>query len=700
MLLSKLKSKPFLGNWHYFLIASIIVIAASDNKFLFIPLGVLVVYLFLRQKQIFIPILIVCCYLFCLTNISNLKKLADDKYYDAKIVETKNNGYIIKIKTNKVRIVDYNNEFKPGDIVNIKFKRESSSLKSYETDFDYARYLKTQGIIYQAKVIDVKLVKSSISINIIKNKMIEFYKEKLSPDAFNYISTMVLSSNSLDENLKEGYSVLGISYILAISGMHIIFLYKIISWILFKIFRYYRSIIPISILAIYVILIGFPPACIRALLFLILSKLNEKGEKQYTKMDLLAISFMLMVSIRPFYIYNTGFILSFLVSFVILFINPIIKNMSFLKKNYISFLIIYLSTIPVVTTFQNKISLFALLFSPILGLVVSYLLLPLCYVIAVFPFLDVIFKYIFIFLNEYIINLSNLSISISIPSFNFIMYVIYYLLYSILIISIRNKKNIFKQLIVFLIYLAVLININIITPLTKITFIDVGQGDSCLIKQRNNKGNILIDAYNSLDYLKSTGINEIDTLIITHSDNDHIKEANEVIEYFKVKNIYYPIYDDKCKEILNDKGTGIKNNTRFIVGEIEFEALGPIDDLDNVNSNSLVVKMNLDNKSFLFTGDMTKEEEKTLVDSYGKILKSDVLKVAHHGSRTSSDDLFLSYVAPKYSIISVADNNNYGLPNDEIVDKLKKISSVYMTKNNGNISFIIYKNKMTLLTYR
>ena len=110
--------------------------------------------------------------------------------------------------------------------------------------------------------------------------------------------------------------------------------------------------------------------------------------------------------------------------------------------------------------------------------------------------------------------------------------------------------------------------------------------------------------------------------------------------------------------------------------------------------------MNLNNKTFLFTGDMTKEEEKTLVDYYGIDLKSDVLKVAHHGSRTSSDDLFISYVAPKYSIISVADNNNYGLPNDEIVDKLSKISTVYMTKNNGNISFIVYKNKITLLTYR
>ena len=120
MLLSKLKSKPFLGNWHYFLIASIIIIAASENSLLFIPLGVLAIYLFFRKKQIIVPILIVCCYLFCLTNISNLKKLADDKYYDAKIVETKNNGYIIKIKTNKVRIVDYNNEFTPGDIVNIK----------------------------------------------------------------------------------------------------------------------------------------------------------------------------------------------------------------------------------------------------------------------------------------------------------------------------------------------------------------------------------------------------------------------------------------------------------------------------------------------------------------------------------------------------------------------------------------------------
>lgn len=700
MLLNKLKQKPFLGNWHYFLIASIFIIAASENKLFFIPLGLFIIFIYLRKKQIFIPILIICCYLFCVSNLSNLKNITDEKYYEAKVVETKSNGYVIKIKTNKVRIVDYNNEFTPGDIVNIKFKRENNFLKSYDTDFDYSRYLKTQGIAYQAKVIEVTLVKKSISINSLKDKLLKYYEKNLAPDSFSYVSAMVLSNNNLDSDLKEGYSTLGISYILAISGMHIIFLYKIISWLLFKIFRYYKSLIPIVILAIYVMLIGFPPSCIRALLFLILTKLNEKGDKQYTKMDLLSFSFMMMVSIRPFYIYNTGFILSFLVSFVILFLNPIIKNLTPLKKNYVSFLIIYLSTIPVVSSFQNKISLFALVFSPILGVVVSYLLMPLCYILAIFPFLDIFIKYIFIFLNSYIIKLSNLSINIAIPSFNFIMYLIYYLLYSFLIISMRNKKNIFKPVLIFTIYLGIIININALTPFNKITFIDVGQGDSCLIKQKNNKGNILIDAYNCMDYLKSTGISKIDTLIITHSDNDHINEANEIIDYFKVSNIYYPIYDEKCKEILNGKGNGIKNGVNFVIGDIAFDVLGPIDDLDQVNSNSLVVKMNLDNKSFLFTGDMTEDEEMMLVDSYKNNLKSDVLKVAHHGSKTSSNDLFLSYVAPKYSIISVSANNNYGLPNASIVDKLNKISNVYMTKNNGNITFIIYKNKMTLLTYR
>ena len=125
--------------------------------------------------------------------------------------------------------------------------------------------------------------------------------------------------------------------------------------------------------------------------------------------------------------------------------------------------------------------------------------------------------------------------------------------------------------------------------------------------------------------------------------------------------------------------------------------------LNAINNNSLVCKLVYKNFSMLFTGDIEKIAEEAILTKYLKnlgVLKSDVLKVALHGSWTSSDDLFISYVAPKYSIISVAENNNYGLPNDEIVDKLSKISTVYMTKNNGNISFIVYKNKITLLTYR
>lgn len=207
---------------------------------------------------------------------------------------------------------------------------------------------------------------------------------------------------------------------------------------------------------------------------------------------------------------------------------------------------------------------------------------------------------------------------------------------------------------------------------------------------------MVIDAYNSFDYLKRMGISKIDYLILTHSDEDHIKDAKSIISYFNVKNIYYPYYDNG---FMDYEGTKIKYKDSFFLGKYKVNVLAPIKEYEDKNSNSLVLHFNIDGFTFLFTGDMTIEEENDVIEVYNNKIQADVLKVGHHGSNTSTQEKFLELVQPKYSIISVKKDNSYHLPSEDVLYRLKQKSRVLTTMDCGNITFYIY-NKMWLLPYR
>ena len=244
-------------------------------------------------------------------------------------------------------------------------------------------------------------------------------------------------------------------------------------------------------------------------------------------------------------------------------------------------------------------------------------------------------------------------------------------------------------------YLFFINNIKLINPYNLITFIDVGQGDSTLIELSHNRGTMLIDAYNCIDFLKSKGIKKIDYLILTHSDDDHIKQASEIIDYYNVKNIMIPYYDDG----FNIEGCRLRKGDYFYLDDVRVNIIAPIRGYEDNNSNSLVLKFNIDGYSFLFTGDMTIQEEDDLIKSNIN-LKSNVLKVGHHGSKTSSQKDFIRFVNPDYSVISVKRDNYYGLPDLEVVSLLEQTSTVLQTKDCGNIEFYIYDNVMKVKPYR
>lgn len=695
-LLKKLRDKPFCNNFHFILFAVILLFLSISYSFFYIFLILYLIFIYKKIKMI-IPIIICLILLIARIFIFEINTLSNKDEYICKIVDVNDDGYIIKTDNIKVKIYDKNLKYKPGDYISCNIIIQDVSNKSYDTDFNYKLYLKSNGIKYIGYIKNDEFIKKGASLNIIKYNISNYLKNSLSSISYDYVNAIVLSVNNLDSCLKDGYSILGLSHILAISGFHIMLLFKLLEIVIFKLFRSYKKSIPIIVITIYVAIIGFPKSCLRALLFLILKEVNNYGKIKYTSLDILSISFIFMEFLNPYNIYNQGFILSYLVSFILIFLNEIVKVKNKIINTFLSYSIIYFITLPIVISFSHSISIFALLFSPVLTIIVTYTIIPISYILVVVPKLDIVLKYVFIFINEYIIGLSNNAILINIGSFNIFKYIIYYALFVLALIAIIKNKNKIKYISLFIIYILILINVKLITPYHKITFIDVGQGDSALIELAFNKGNVLIDAFNSLDYLKAEGINKIDYLILTHSDNDHIRDAEEIIEYYNIKNVLYPLYDDGFKDY---NGIGVTYKNDFYINGIKFDVIAPIKEYIDANSNSIVIRFVLNNYSFLFTGDMTIDEENDLIERYNKNLKSDVLKVAHHGSNTSSSDSFLKLVKPKYSIVSVAKNNSYNLPNGDVINRLNMISTVYQTKDNGNISIYIYKNKMYVLPYR
>ena len=186
-----------------------------------------------------------------------------------------------------------------------------------------------------------------------------------------------------------------------------------------------------------------------------------------------------------------------------------------------------------------------------------------------------------------------------------------------------------------------------------------------------------------------------------HGDFDHMGEAINLVENFKIEKVIFNCgpYNDLKKELIKilDKKNipyyscitelNIDNNKLYFLQTKEY---------DNENDNSNVIYIEIDEYKFMFMEDAGVEKEKDILDKYN-ISNIDVLKVGHHGSKTSSSESFIDEMNPVYSIISVGKNNRYGHPNKEVLDNLKD-SKIYRTDQDGSIMFKIKNNRLKIET--
>lgn len=248
-------------------------------------------------------------------------------------------------------------------------------------------------------------------------------------------------------------------------------------------------------------------------------------------------------------------------------------------------------------------------------------------------------------------------------------------------------------------------------------FIDVGQGDCALIKTSDK--NVLIDcgedseAANVISYLKSFGVTKLDYVIATHPHSDHMGGMYRILSSFDVGEVIIPEvsenltptteYYEKFLDVIEERNIGaffaIQGQKFQLCEGTTLEILGPLgSDYDDLNNFSVVAKLTSGNYSFLFTGDMETASEEKLME-YWINVRADVLKVAHHGSSSSSSTAFLKRISPEYAVISVGEGNSYGHPTSEVLKRLKYFDcEILTTMDKGDIVFITDGNELKYVT--
>ena len=590
-----------------------------------------------------------------------------------------------------------------GDYVLLEGSLELPSNNTIFNLFNYKKYLKYEGINYIFNVSSITKLKDNKNIFYgVKNYIMKKINSNINK---NYLYTFILGNDDfIDDDVIESYRVNGISHLFSLSGMHI----SIFTMVILKIFDKckFKDLIAIVLILFY-LSITYSESILRASVMFILFKLNKKLKLPNINIMILTLIIALLINIHI--IFKMGFQYSYLTSLFLVLYSNLIKRYKF--KTLVTSLIAFFVTMPITINSFFKVNFLSVILNLIFIPCVSILLFPLTLLSIVLPISNILHKFILVF-ETFSIFVSKFDVLVIVfPKINILFILIYYIVLLFVLNSIlkHTYKNIFLMLFVILLWkYKVYMNPNMI-----VTYIDVRQGDSTLIQLPYNRGVILIDTggvknyidntvnervgENIVSYLNSLGINKIDYLILSHGDFDHIGNFYIIQNKINIKNVVFNCaeFNDLEKDIIKNINSYCSCIDRIKLNGYVFSFLNT-KKFNNENDNSSVIYFNYFNYKFLFMGDAGVEKEKDILDKYN-LSNVDVLKIGHHGSKTSSSKEFINEINPNYSIISVGKNNRYGHPNKEVLNNLSN-SKIYRTDQDGSIMFKIKNNKLKIET--
>ena len=566
-------------------------------------------------------------------------------------ITRENNKYTVNLSNKYISYYKGDFNFNLGDYVEINGKLNKLSNNTIPNLFNYKDYLKYKGIDYNLEISDIKLYKSNNVIYKIKDKIRRIIDNRKSKS---YLYSFIFGDTTyINKDIKLSFNKMGISHLFAISGTHISFISLLINYLYKKkkLKKYSYIILMNLILIIYYFFTNHLVSLLRIFLFFNLSFILKK----YTKSQIFIITTLLTLIINPYYFFQTSFRYSYIISFFLIKYSNLIKG-NYIKKILKISVIAVIASFPITILNNYEINFLSIIYNIFFVPFISLIIFPLSLLTVILPFMDSILytvTNIFEYLVTVLSKLNLLTFIFMKPSL--LVTIIYYLL---LFLSIKKRKvTVILLLLIFIYY-----NINELRKEKYLLTLDVGEGDSLILK--NDDKTILIDtggkvnknySDNTINYLKSEGIRKINYMILTHGDYDHMGEAINIINNYKVENVLFNCGPKNNLEldlikVLNNKNINYYSCIKELkVNDINLEFLNTrIYDNENDNSNVIYTKIN--NYKLLLMGDSEANKEKDIINKYN-LSNIDILKVGHHGSSTSSNSYFINKINPKYSII-------------------------------------------------
>ena len=630
-----------------------------------------------------------------------------------------------------------------GDLIFLELELSEPAVALNPGGFDYSKYLKNKGVYLQGwNTKQLRLIKKS---NSIKNKIISFKKELLNNinALFNKENAAFIKSILLGEKEYLSYKQeillrnAGASHLLAISGLHMGIIILCFSFVLFKICskkRYALYLLSFFTLN-YIILVGAAVSIIRAamlaLLFLFSSEFNREGDF----LNIISITLIINLILDPLSLFTVSLQLSYILVISLYYLTPLLS--SYISPVLAVSLSAQLASLPIAGYYFNEYAYIALITNlwliPYITILLPFIFILVLLSIFSLSFFQPLALIIKIGLNflfkglEFMTLIQNKPLVIAKPELVIIIF--YYLflfslpyLYQKRYIYIKAKDYFFwKKIIpVFLVIIIISFFINPVSNELEVNFIAVGQGDGIFIKFPNGK-NMLVDTgppgndgrnieYNIISFLNNQGISSLDYLMISYFDADHAGGMPHLFQRKKIKKILIPPFKEKTelhnileKEIKKNKikFNFLSSGMTFNIADCRIDILNP--DNNNLNEdrneNSIVFLLTHKENTFLFTGDLSKKGEVRIINKYN-LAEVDVLKAGHHGSKTSSGEMFLNKIKPKIIVISVG-RNNFGHPSSEVIERYNKKSIQYLrTDKSGMIKFTSDGNEILVNTFR
>ena len=704
ILLSRDYLKRTRQHWIYVVFALVLAIFVNEGLFILTPLLAFFYFRFPKNYWIFLLIFGVS---FVMIHIATrepiIANLPDEQTtYTAQIIRVRR-----RTKERQTAIIEVDGEsvfmtfhhiyplLVPGQTVEIFGRLSQPTVPTIPHRFCFRTFLRNQGIHLTIHTSLLTVRETNFSLWRIQHDIADWIRNRFPPLTSSYLQSFFFGlRDDMDEETMDIYSDLGILHVFAISGVHVTLLTGVIRDALKRIGLI--DIIVDGILILFCIsfiyIAGGSISIVRACIMAIIAIVNRRLKLGLSSFDIFSLVFLINFVLNPLVVYQRDFQFSYWIAFILICSRPVLRKFSPIRARLAIVFLARMAAIPVAVSSGYEINVTSYIANLLLVPLLLKIIIPTLLITLFLPFLAPLTELLlkaFENINGLLQPFLNINVT-----FGSVSLLVIILLMSFLLISCyfyEKYKKLWIRLALIGLYVLVLEASRTWQPYTAITFLDVGQGDSVIIRSPHQACTIVIDTggdvsrihssnpsifSNTLEpYLLGNGVRNIDFLILTHEHYDHIAETIPLMTRFNVQNIIVSEaeHEQQMQAIFEEaQRQGIPIHvarpldTFTCANQVYTFIHDEVDHMD-VNENSLVMTVEIDGFNVLLTGDIGHvAEPAVLINNH--LTNIHVFQVAHHGSRYSNSLEFMDALNINYAVVQAGSRNFYSHPHAELFD--------------------------------